>query len=427
MLNSMADVQPLRALRYAPALDLSQAVCPPFDTISPELQQALYGHSPYNAVRIELAKENGGSRYENATRTLREFIANGTLVRDDEPAYYLHRQTFTAAGRQHTRQMLFARLRVTPWADGEVLPHEQTFGAPKEDRIQNMRATGINASPVFLIYRDAGGAVQQILQSGNSQTSVAEFAGDGAEHHSLTRIEGAGAKALYQALGGEKLYIADGHHRYETALTYREEVRATAASWSGDEAANFALVALAAADDPGLVVLPIHRVTRGGDGWDEVRPRIEAMFDVATVTGDIATALAERAGSPAFGLIARESDTDLLLTVNDAATVSGALPNDRSPEWKALDYSIANHAIMQSCLGLTAKQMKEYKTVQFTADAVEAVASVRQGDARYAVIMNPISAHRVLELADAGERMPQKSTFFYPKVPTGLVFNPVRD
>jgi uncharacterized protein (DUF1015 family) len=375
-------------------------------------------------VRIELAKEDGASRYENAAKALNKFLDEGTLVRDDEPAYYLHRHTFVAAGREHSRRVLFARLRVTPWADGEVLPHEQTFGAPKEDRLQNMRATGINASAVFLVYRDEGGSVAEIIEK--RELPFAEFPGEGGEHHALTRIDGESATALQSALATEKLYIADGHHRYETALAFREETRSQAANGSGDEPSNFALVAMAAAGDPGLVVLPIHRVTRGGDPWDDVLPRIASMFTVEPVVGDLAEAVAARGPGAAFGLVAAGAETGLLLTVKDADAVNTALPADRSREWRALDYSIANHAIMQACIGLTPEQMKEYKTVQFTADAAEAISTVREGTAQYAVIMNPISVHRVLELADAGERMPQKSTFFYPKVPTGLVFNPVR-
>jgi uncharacterized protein (DUF1015 family) len=418
----MADVQPLRALRYAPGLDLSRAICPPFDTISPEIQQQLYDRSPYNAIRIELAKEDGPGRYENAAVALSTFLADGTLVRDDEPAFYLHRHSFSAAGRKHTRRVLFARLRVTPWADRVVLPHEQTFGAPIEDRIQNMRATGINASPVFLIYRDAGGAIKEVL-SGTTHGAL-EFPGGGGEHHSLTRIGGDRAARLHEAFTGETLYIADGHHRYETALTFREEERGQVASWTNEEPANFALVALAAADDPGLVVLPIHRVTNGGGPWDEVLPRITSLFNAQPVP-DAAAAVSEAEGA-AFGLVAKGADADLLLTVKDTSSVDAALPQDRSAAWRALDYSIANHAIMQTCIGLTPEQMKEYKTVHFTADAGEATAEVRGGDAKYAVLMKPLTAANVLELADAGERMPQKSTFFYPKVPTGIVFNPVK-
>jgi uncharacterized protein (DUF1015 family) len=424
MLNPMADVQPFRALRYAQGLDLSKAICPPFDTISPEQQDRLYDRSPYNAVRIELAKDDGGSRYENAARSLQEFIARGTLVRDGEPAFYLHRHTFTAAGKQHTRRVLFARLRVTPWSDGEVLPHEQTFGAPKEDRIQNMRATGINASPVFMVYRDARRAIAGILAD-RAQAPFAEFPGDGGDHHSLSLITGETAAALQTALVGEQLYIADGHHRYETALAYREEVRAGSSDWTGDDPANFALVALASAADPGLVVLPIHRVTRAGDRWDDVRSRLTPMFNIAPVEGSILQAVAATGPAPAFGLVARDTEANLLLTVKDAVALDAALPADHSAAWKSLDYSIANQAIMQACLGLSSEQMKEYKTVQFTADPEEAESAVRSGDARYAVLMNPVPVHRVLELADAGERMPQKSTFFYPKVPTGLVFNQV--
>ncbi len=424
MLNSMADVHPLRAIRYNPALDLSLAVCPPFDTISPEEQDRLYARSPYNAVRVELAKADGGTRYENAARTLGHWLDDGTLLRDESPAYYLYRQTFNQGGTDHTRTILFARLRVVPWSDGVVLPHEQTFGAPKEDRIQNMRATKVNASPVFLLYRDRTGGIGAITARYGGRSI--EFRTEDGQRHAVTRIDDAEAvTALQRAFEAETLYIADGHHRYETALVYRDEVKAQSAPWSGEEPANFALVALVAADDPGLLVLPIHRMTGAGGDWDEVRPRLESMFSIDRVSGDLMPAVAAQAGRSVFGLVAGESGDNLLLTVKNQATVDAVMPRDRSAAWKALDYSIANHAIMQACLGLTTDQMKDYETVQFTEDASEAEAAVRGGKSRYAVIMNPISARKVLDLADAGERMPQKSTFFYPKVPTGIVFNPV--
>jgi uncharacterized protein (DUF1015 family) len=429
----MAEVHPFRALRYDPGLDLSKAIAPPFDTISPEQQRALHESSPFNAVRIELAEETGPGRYENAAKALADYMEAGYLRRDTMPAFYLYQQSFAHDGREFTRSMLFARLRLRPWSDGVVLPHEQTFGAPKEDRIRNMRATHLNASPVFMLYRDADNRIRQLIgESVLHQLPLAEFEGADGQRHRLTRIDEPGAtEEIERAFADETLYIADGHHRYETALGYRDEVRASSDEWTGDEPENFAMVALTAADDPGLLVLPIHRVTEKGDPWPDVSGRLEPMFELRPITGtaaEIETALKGHAGEqPAIGLVARESPDAFELTIKDGDLVDQALPEDRAPEWRALDYSIANFAVMREGLGLSDEEMADYHALWFTADGNEAVAAVRGGRARYAVLLNPVAPHRVLELADLGERMPQKSTFFYPKVPTGLVFNLLRD
>jgi uncharacterized protein (DUF1015 family) len=159
----MADVRPFRALRYNPELDLAAVICPPFDTIPPQLQDELYERSRLNAVRIELAKENGGSRYENATRTLKEWLAEGALRQDSLPAYYLYEQTFPYGDKSFTRRLLFARLRVVPWSEGQVLPHEQTFPKHKADRLELMRSAKVNGSPIFLFYRDNDRRIHQLV------------------------------------------------------------------------------------------------------------------------------------------------------------------------------------------------------------------------------------------------------------------------
>ncbi|TMB95995.1 MAG: DUF1015 domain-containing protein, partial [Chloroflexi bacterium] len=188
---------------------------------------------------------------------------------------------------------------------------------------------------------------------------------------------------------------------------------ATAPKWTGDEPENFALVALTAADDPGLLVLPINRVTNIEMPADEARQRLAQLFELTPADADHA----------AISIISRGGTAGL--HVKDAEAVDRLMPPDRSPGWRRLDYSIANHVVLQYCLGLTPEQMRDYSRLWFTEDAAEAVAEVQGGKATYAVLMRPLPVAQVLDTADAGERMPQKSTFFYPKVPTGLVFNPL--
>ena len=411
----MADVRPFRALRYAPSIDLAAAICPPFDVISPEQQRALHERSPHNAVRLELAEETGAGRYGNAADALRSWLAEGALVRDDAPCFYLYRQTFERDGKSYSRTIIFARLRLQPWEEGAVLPHEQTFGAPKEDRLKLLRAIRLNTSPVYLLYRDRESHVAPLLDSfAEAGPPDTEFATADGQRHALHRLSDPATVAeLTKAFAGETLYVADGHHRYETALAFRDEARATAPKWTGDEPENFALVALTAADDPGLLVLPINRVTNIEMPADEARQRLAQLFELTPADADHA----------AISIISRGGTAGL--HVKDAEAVDRLMPPDRSPGWRRLDYSIANHVVLQYCLGLTPEQMRDYSRLWFTEDAAEAVAEVQGGKATYAVLMRPLPVAQVLDTADAGERMPQKSTFFYPKVPTGLVFNPL--
>lgn len=423
----MSDVRPFRALRYTAKVDLSSAICPPFDIISPEQQKQLHDRDPHNAVRIELAIPNGGDRYQAAASALDAWRDEGAVGVDPSPAYYLYEQRFNHSGKTFTRRMLFARIRLEPWSAGVVLPHEQTFGAPKEDRLRLLRAIHLQASPIFMIYRDRAAAMDAVLTRAADSDPDAAFDSDDGQSHTLRLITDADTgEALHNAFDSETLYIADGHHRYETLLGFRNEVSANSQDWTGDEAPNFAMAALAAAADPGMLVLPIHRITANGDSWKHVAERLSPAFNVKRLDSlDALNSALSRSEGHAWGLIAAGEPAPMLLTVADDRAVDALLPQDRSPAWRALDYSIANHAVMRHALGLTDDQMTNYSSVWFAEDAADAERDVRTGLARYAVILNPIPVNAVLDLAEDGERMPQKSTFFYPKVPTGLLFNPL--
>jgi uncharacterized protein (DUF1015 family) len=291
-----------------------------------------------------------------------------------------------------------------------------------------LRATHLNASPVYLLYRDRNREIQSTLDDLVMIEPQAAFATEDGQRHAVWVIDEPGLIAqLRAAFDSETLYVADGHHRYETALGYRDEVRAAAANWTGEEPENFAMVALTAAADPGLLVLPIHRVTRAEAPLEEALARLRGAFDVQTAP-DLDAALAalnETARTGSLIALAARVGRDIPPVPRRRrrpATAAG-----QSADWRRLDYSIANYAVLQHGLGLQESQMKDYSMVWFTEDAHEAVAQVRAGEARYAVLLNPVPVGRVLDIADAGERMPQKSTFFYPKVPTGIVFNLVAD
>ncbi|TMB68943.1 MAG: DUF1015 domain-containing protein [Chloroflexi bacterium] len=272
--------------------------------------------------------------------------------------------------------------------------------------------------------------IEPLLDGSASGPPVADFTSDDGQTHTLRRIDDPSTlEAVGSALEPETLYVADGHHRYETALAYRDERRAAASAWRGDEPENFVLVALASAADPGLLVLPIHRVTAAGVPLSEALNRLTGLFAVEKQPSleALEARLSAVRGTPVLGLASAESADFYLLSVSDGKAVDGLLPQARSHAWRNLDYAIANHVILQHILGVEESQMSDYGTLWFTEDAAEAVRDVRSGPARYALLLNPVPITRVLDVADAGERMPQKSTFFYPKVPTGLVFNPLEN
>ena len=421
----MADVRPLPALRYGSDIDLHRVICPPFDTISPEEQRRLYRLEPRNAVRLELPK--GGDPYKAAAKTLRQWLKKGTLIHEETPAFYVYEQAFHHAGESYRRRVLFGRLRVEPWDTGVVLPHERTFSAPKEDRLNLLRTLRLNTSPVFLMYPDSQHQVAPLIARAMSLPPDVKFAHDGLEDR-LWRIDDPlTTAAISRGLQSEKLYVADGHHRYETALAYSEE-RLAGVPRSGDAPEEFALVALAAVDDPGLLVLPIHRLVDLDlplvDAFDALSPLFEIEPRPSLV--DLLHVMADRGRIVnCFGLIAAESPDFYLLTMVDSDAAAPYLPSGRSPAWRRLDAAIATHVILRHGLGLSDTQMEDTRTVWFSEDAEAAETVVRKRRARFALLLNPISPRHVLAIADRGERMPQKSTFFYPKIPTGLLFNPL--
>ena len=312
----MADVRPFEAIRYAPSTDLSRAICPPFDTISPEEQRRLYDLSPVNAVRLELPAADGDP-YQSAARTLQAWLSDGVLVRDEGPAFYVFQQEFRHGGATYRRTVLFARLRLEPWERGVVLPHERTFRAPKEYRLKLLRALRLNTSPVFLLYADPRQEIAPLLTRALSRPPAAVFAGAQGLSQRLTRVEDPDlTAAISGGLSGEKLYIADGHHRYETALAFRDE----SAGAAGERPEEFVLAALAAVSDPGLLVLPIHRLV-GIDlpparALDSLRP----LFDIDTrpsLHGLLADMAARGDTANVFGLAVHGSPDLYLLTLRD--------------------------------------------------------------------------------------------------------------
>ncbi len=424
----MAEVRPLRALRYAPTVDLGRAVCPPFDVISPQQREALLQLSPHNAVRLELP-QGDGDPYAAAAGLLHRWREEGVLVRDEHPSLYALEQRFTVEGREHRRLALFARVRLAPWEAGAVRPHEHTLRPPKEDRLRLLRALRTQVSPVFGLCRDRRGALAALLAEAAGREPLARFADPEGCRCALWRLDDPeAARRLEEALADETIYIADGHHRYETGLAYLEERRARADAWTGEEPENFVLMGLVAADDPGLVLLPLHRLVQSDVPLERALESLLPLFDMEAVPslGLLLRAIRERGKAiTTLGMASADSPDLYLLSVLDVDAVAARLPAGSPRQWLHIDTAVLQHAVLGPLLGVDEERVREAQAVQYTTDAEEALALVRSGRFRYAFFVGPARPAQIMAVADAGARMPPKSTYFHPKLPAGLVMYPL--
>ena len=430
----MADVRPFRALRYDPAhADLALAIAPPYDIISPGQQAELYERSPYNAVRIEYGEQlpgdnDAGNRYTRAAYDIDAWRREGVLLRDEAPAIYAYEQEFEAAGQRYRRRAWFAAVRLEEWEKGVVKPHEHTLSGPKEDRLELLRATRLQISPVYCLFRARDGAPSMPAMAGGQLYDVET---DG-QRHVLSAVRHATElRRFAEHLAACDVYIADGHHRYETALNYRNEARARSANWTGEEPENFVLMALPAAADPGLVVLPTHRLVTPPRFPVDVLDRIGQFFDVtpaAAQRGDRLASMLDQVAGPgsgrtAFAAAGLDRRARHLLVLRDRPGVEALMPPDEPAAWKRLDVNVLQYGILEPVFGIDAAALAAGATVSYTQDPVEAVAAIEAERARVAFVLNATPVDQVLAVADAGGRMPQKSTYFFPKLPTGLVMN----
>jgi uncharacterized protein (DUF1015 family) len=309
-------------------------------------------------------------------------------------------------------------MRLEPWERGVVKPHELTLSGPKEDRMRLLRATRTQVSPVYSLFRP--GAAFPYGEP------LLDVTADGQRHVLGAVTDPAAIEEFARVVAAADVYIADGHHRYETALAYRDEVRASAASWSGDEPENFVLMALTAVDDDGLLVLPTHRLLMRAAPRDAVE-RLGRLFDVSDVTDGGVNAALERAaaerGAGAFVALGLERGRVHWLRLRDRAAVEALMPRDQPAAWKRLDVNVLQYGVLREVFGIDDDALAAGGAVAYTQDDGEAQRAIASGAAQAAFLLNATPVEQVLAVADAGGRMPQKSTFFHPKLPTGLVMN----
>jgi uncharacterized protein (DUF1015 family) len=420
----MADVQPFRALHYDPAKvgSLQAVAAPPYDVIDPEQRAALASRSPYNVVAIDLpeADREGDDPYAHAAELLERWQAEGAAVRDDEPAIWALVQDFVAPdGTPHTRRGLFARVRVEEYGPGRIRPHERTHPGPREDRLRLTRATKANLSPIFSLYSDPEGRAWGAVRSAVEGAPVGELTGDEGTRNRLWRVADPDAIATVQdALKDAELLIADGHHRYETARVYADEV-------GGEGEHRYVLMCLVALEDPGLTVFPTHRLIRDttSETQEALAGALRESFDIAPIEhaelrppdGD---------GPLAMGYIDAHFKRAFRLTLKDQAIADQALDGCPDP-YRHLDTAILESLILKGPLALTDDDIDHLRGLGYARNDAEALDLVLAGtyDAAFFLRSTPVS--QVQEIARTGMNMPPKTTYFYPKIPTGLVFNPL--
>jgi uncharacterized protein (DUF1015 family) len=423
---SMADFRPFQALRYNPAVAGSPAdlVAPPYDVVSEADRQALYARSPYNISRVDYGEDHAGdgdteNRYTRARQQLDGWRAAGAMVRDETPTLYVYDQEFMLHGERLSRRSVFGRLRLEEWEKGIVLPHEVTGASAKADRLRLLQATGVHMSPVMALYEPEG--IPSIDDAALGEPVLDAVLPN--ERHTLRPVSAEAAAAFCGALADRRLFIADGHHRYETGLNYRNERKDAAASWNGEEPENFIIAALVAADEPGLVVLPTDRVLNLPDPTIDLATALSDLFELRsfpTLEELSAAVEAQFKKQPAFGIVGPGSQGFTLAIPHDLDAVAAQTPADHTDAWRRLDVTILHHALLAS-LGFS----ETLENIDYTEEHSHAAEAVAEGRWHAAFLLNPTPVEQVIAVAGGHDRMPRKSTFFYPKLGTGIVLLPL--
>ena len=421
----MADVQPLRALHYDQAVagPLQQLVSPPYDVIDPQQRAELAGRSRYNVVGIDLPQDPaGGDMYAHAAELLAAWQADGAVVRDEDPALWALVQDYEAPdGRRLTRRGILARVRVEEYGPGRIRPHERTHPGPKEDRLRLTRATRANLSPIFSLYGDPQLAAWRALEPHLTGAPWGEATDEQGTVNTLWRVADPDAiTAARAAMAGAELLIADGHHRYETARVYAEEI-------GGDGEHRFVLMCLVALEDEGLTVFPTHRLVSGLKDDPAAQERLgtalKDLFDVAPID-HAQLRPPDGTGPLVMGYIDSHLKQAYRLTLKDQAVADAALADFPEP-YRQLDTAVLEALVLQGPLGMTEESIGHLENLGYSRSDEEALALILDGTYDCAFFLRASPVSQVREIAAAGVNMPPKSTFFHPKVPTGLLFNPL--
>lgn len=439
----MANVSPFRAYRYnKKRVKLDNVIVQPYDKINPELQEQYYKRDQYNAVRIILGKEEKGdnplnNKYTRASSFLYHWIQSSVLVRDAKPAFYAYNQEYKVEGKKLIRKGFIGLCEVEPFGK-TVKAHEKTLDAPKADRLNLMRATHTTQGQIFMLYSDSKCAVDQILNKEIGQRKPdMQIKDDFGEIHKLWIIDNPKAISGIQAvMKDKKLFIADGHHRYETGVNYYNEMKSLGVQKTGNENIQNLMMTFINIDEPGLTVLATHRLVHSLKSFkrQDFFKKLEKYFTVEEFAhkegGEpqarkkLFVAMDKDAGtSHIFGLYIKGDKTYYLLKMKDDSEMKKLVKGEHSDVYKKLDVTILHSLILEKFLGIGEKELKEQSNVKYVRHRDKAIETVNKENIQMVFLMNPTKVEEVKKVADKNERMPQKSTDFYPKLLSGLTIN----
>ncbi len=442
----MAHIAPFAAIHYAPeTVPIDQVIAPPYDVLSPAQQDALYARHPDNVVRLMLNKvtpedTDTDNRYTRSAAFLRDALERGVLVRDDTPALYEYIQLFEHpldVTKIVERRTLFVALKLEPYSNGVVLPHEETHPKAKADRLLLMRATHANPEPIYGLYADPQQTVATHLQEARGDTAPllkATYPGKNGpenEQHLIYRHADPTTLAALEAFfAPERIWIADGHHRYETALNYQAEQREKNENRDALVPSDYILIGLSAFEDPGMVVLPTHSLVKNlpAARIEDLALQLQRYFHVHTLSISEARnwIKEEIPGQKRFVILL--PDRAYALTLRDLALAEAAMEDAgkaHSPAWRQLDVTILQFLVLDRTLGISWQELAHTPDVAYTRDEEEAVQKVQSGEFQLSCLLQNPTVTEVRDVASAADKMPQKSTFFYPKLYSGLIIRPL--
>lgn len=438
----MAEIKPFCGIRYntQKISNLSEVATPPYDVISKKEQIAFYERHPYNVIRLDKNMVSDrdtpdDNPYTRAAGFYQEWRESGVLIREKEPAIYATTIEFPHNGRAVTRFGLIAAVRLEPFSAGVILPHEQTFSKVKSERLQLMKACHANFSNIFTVYSDPDDTLAFVKSAISNKTPEEQFTDNAGHRQAMWRITDPEVhRKIADAFRDRRLFIADGHHRYETALNYREWVRKENPDFNENHPANFIMMYLCAIEDPGLIILPSHRLLPAVPGAlrNELIDRVSACFDIKTIPvpeensekalRQLAAIMKQYRENNVIGLIMRGRPTYYALVLRQGvmkAHFGGEIPEPLM----GLDVTVLTQLVLVRLMGFDRESLDDESRIQYTSRDSEAAASVRSGEHDLAFILNPPTNEQVCRVAEAGFTMPRKTTYYYPKVITGQVMN----
>jgi len=437
----MVNVSAFRGIRYdlAQVGSLSDVIAPPYDVIDPNFQESLYKQHPANVIRLILNRqepgdESGDERYERAARYLRQWQREGVFFTENESALYVYHQQFDYAGQTFVRRGFMGRLQLEPFGEGQVYPHEETHSAAKADRLKLFNATKCNLSQIFGIYPDESNDVQQLLESAIVGVTPLEATDHLGVLHRLWPVTDVKVIAeVSSAMADLPMYVADGHHRYETGCNYRQQMMEQE-QIGPDHPANFVLTMCVSMNDPGMIVLPTHRLLRGVSpvSVDQLTSSLSDHFELmpgptgADSAAEVWEEIEVEGQQGTIGLFCAADDQWVLARVNEAGiTRLQEIASDQSSDWCGLGVSILHRLILDDLLGLTNLPKPDY--VHLVDEVIDGLAAGDEDGAAYglAALVMPATLDHIRQISQNGERMPAKSTYFYPKLLSGLVINPL--